>query len=115
MLRIRAFPSLALVFMGSIDWLTTIIGIVYFGAVEVNPFLDITRTNLVAFTAMKLTTTIFVGLWYYLGERMLLRLKDKNSKSFLCARITLRGGYVITTAVLLIAILNNLIVVAETI
>jgi hypothetical protein len=46
---------------------------------------------------------------------MLLRLKDKNSKSFLCARITLRGGYVITTAVLLIAILNNLIVVAETI
>jgi hypothetical protein len=107
---------LALVFMGSIDWLTTIIGIVYFGAVEVNPFFaDITRTNLVAFTAIKLTTTIFVGLLYYLGERMLQRLKDKNSKSFLCARITLRGGYVITTAVLLITILNNLIVVAKTI
>jgi len=115
MLRIRAFPSLALVFMGSIDWLTTIIGIVYFGAVEANPFLNITRTNLVAFTAIKLTTTIFAGLWYYLGERMLQRLKDKNSKSVLCARITLRGGYVITTAVLLITILNNLIVVAETI
>ena len=98
------------------DWLTTIIAIVYFGAVEVNPFFaDITRTNLVAFTAIKLTTTIFVGLLYYLGEKMLLRLKDKNSKSFLCARITLREGYVITTAVLLITILNNLIVVAKTI
>lgn len=102
--------------MGSMDWLTTIIGIVYFGAVEVNPFFaDITRTNLAAFTAIKLTTTIFVGLLYYLGERMLRRLKDKKSKSFLCARITLRGGYVITTAILLSAVLNNLIVIGKTI
>ena len=107
---------MALVLMGSMDWLTTIIGIFYFGAVEVNPFFaDITRTNLVAFTAIKLTTTIFVGLLYYLGERMLLRLKDKKSKSFLCARITLRGGYVVITAVLLSAVLNNLIVIGKTI
>jgi hypothetical protein len=102
--------------MGSMDWLTTIIGIFYFGAVEVNPFFAyITRTNLVAFTAIKLTTTIFVGLLYYLGERMLLRLKDKKSKSFLCARITLRGGYVVITAILLSAVLNNLIVIGKTI
>jgi hypothetical protein len=102
--------------MGYMDWLTTIIAIVYFGAVEVNPFFaDITRTNLVAFTAIKLTTTIFVGLLYYLGEKMLLRLKDKKSKSFLCARITLRGGYVVMTAILLSAVLNNLIVIGKTV
>jgi Domain of unknown function (DUF5658) len=100
--------------MGYMDWLTTIIAIVYFGAVEVNPFFAvITRTNLVAFTAVKLTTTIFVGLLYYLGEKMLLRLKDKKSKSFLCARITLRGGYVVVTAILLGAVLNNLIVIGK--
>ena len=107
---------MTLVLMGSMDWLTTIIGIFYFGAVEVNPFFaDITRTNLVAFTVIKLTTTLFVGLWYYLGERMLLRLKDKNSKSFLCARILLRGGFVVITVVLLFAVLNNLIVIGKTI
>ena len=107
---------MALVLMGSMDWLTTIIGILYFGAVEVNPFfVELTRTNLVAFTVIKLTTAMFVGLWFYLGERMLLRLKDKNSKSFLCARITLRGGYVVMTAILLSAVLNNLIVIGKTI
>jgi hypothetical protein len=100
--------------MGSMDWLTTIIAIVYFGAVEVNPFFaEITRTNLAAFTATKLTTTVFVGLLYYLGEKMLLRLKDKKSKTFLCARITLRGGYIVMTAILLTAVLNNLIVIGN--
>jgi hypothetical protein len=116
MLRVRAVPSLTLVLMGYMDWLTTIIGIAYFGAVEVNPFFaDITRTNLVAFTAIKLMTTIFVGLLYYLGERMLLRLKDKKSKSFLCARIILRGGFVVITVILLSTVLNNLIVIGKTI
>jgi hypothetical protein len=102
--------------MGYMDWLTTIIGIFYFGAVEVNPlFAELTRTNLVAFTAIKLMTTIFVGLFYYLGERMLVRLKDRKSRSFLCARIILRGGYVVVTAILLSAILNNIIIIGKTI
>jgi hypothetical protein len=101
--------------MGYMDWLTTIIGIFYFGAVEVNPlFAELTRTNLVAFTAIKLMTTIFVGLFYYLGERMLVRLKDRKSRSFLCARIILRGGYVVVTAILLSAVLNNIIVIGKT-
>jgi hypothetical protein len=100
--------------MGYMDWLTTIIGIFYFGAVEANPFFaDMTRTNLVAFTAVKLVTTIFVGLLYYLGERMLLRLKDRKSRSFLCARIILRTGFVVTTVILLSAILNNIIVIGR--
>jgi hypothetical protein len=102
--------------MGYIDWLSTIIGIAYFGAAEGNPLLaELTRTNLVAFTALKLSTAIFVGLLAYLGERMLQRLKDNNSKSFLRARITLRAGYIIATTVLLVTILNNLVIVAKTI
>jgi len=102
--------------MGYVDWLTTIIGIAYFGAVEVNPFLaELTRTNLVAFTALKLTAAMFVGLLSYQGERMLQRLKDKNSKYFLRARFALRAGYIIVSTVLLFTILNNLIVVAKTV
>ena len=105
---------MTLILMGYMDWLTTIIGIFYFGAVEANPFfVEMTRTNLVAFTAVKLMTTIFVGLLYYLGERMLLRLKDRKSGSFLCARIILRAGFVVTTVILLSAILNNIIVIGR--
>jgi Domain of unknown function (DUF5658) len=102
--------------MGSMDWLTTMVGIVYFGAVENNPFFaDITRTNLVAFTAIKLTATIFVGLVFYLAEKTLARTPNKNSQSFIFARLTLRVAYIAATAVLLFAVLNNLIVVARAI
>jgi hypothetical protein len=115
-LRIRTVPCLSFVLMGSMDWLTTIIGIVYFGAVEGNPFLaEITRTSLPAFTAIKLSTTIIVGLLFYKAEKTLLRTQDKNSRSFRCTRIILRGTYIAATVFLLIAVLNNLIVVARAI
>ena len=115
-LRIRTVPCLSFVLMGSMDWLTTIIGIVYFGAVEGNPFLaEITRTSLPAFTVIKLSTTIIVGLLFYKAEKTLLRTQDKNSRSFRYTRIMLRGTYIAATVFLLIAVLNNLIVVARAI
>jgi hypothetical protein len=102
--------------MGSMDWLTTIVGIVYFGAVEGNPFLaDITRTSLPAFTAIKLSTTIMIGLLFYTAEKTLLRTPDKNTRSFKCARIILRAAYIAATALLLFAVINNLLVVVKAI
>ena len=102
--------------MGSMDWLTTIIGIVYFGAVEGNPFLaDITQASLPAFTAIKLSTTIMIGLMFYTAEKTLLRTPDKNTRSFKCARIILRAAYITAAVLLLIAVINNLLVVAKVI
>jgi hypothetical protein len=96
------------------DWLTTIIGIVYFGAVESNPFLaDITQISLPVFTAIKLSTTIMVGLLFYKAEKTLQNTPDKSTRSFKCARIILRSAYVIATAFLLVAVLNNLTVVVQ--
>jgi hypothetical protein len=101
--------------MGSIDWLTTIIGIVYFGAVEGNPFLaGITSTSLPAFTAIKLSTTLVIGLLFYNAEKMLLK-SDKNTKAFRCARLVLRVGYIVAMALLLAAVVNNLLVVVKAI
>jgi hypothetical protein len=116
MLRIRAVTSLTLVLMGSIDWLTTVIGIVYFGAVEGNPFLaDIARTSLPAFTAIKLSTTIIIGLLFYNAEKMLPRSPDKSAWSYRCARVVLRIGYVVAMALLLAAVVNNLLVLVKAI
>jgi hypothetical protein len=116
MLRIRAIPSLTLVLMGSIDWLTTVIGIVYFGAVEGNPFLaGIARTSLPAFTAIKLSTTIIIGVLFYNAEKILPRSPDKRAWSYRCARIVLRIGYVVAMALLLGAVVNNLLVVVKAI
>ena len=109
---IKSVPCLSFVLMGSMDWLTTVIGIAYFGAVEGNPFLaEITRTSLPAFTAIKLSTTIIVALLFYKAEKTLLVTQDKNSGSFRWARIILRGVYITATVFLLFVVLNNLIVV----
>lgn len=116
MLRIKAIPSLSLILMGSIDWLTTVIGIVYFGAIEGNPLLaDITQTSLPLFTLIKLFTTVIVGLLFYNAEKTLLKISDKSTRSFKYARIILRAAYVAATAILLFAVLNNLIVVINAI
>jgi hypothetical protein len=113
-LRIKALPSLTLVLIGSIDWLTTIIGIAYFGAVESNPLMgSITRTSLVTFTVVKLTTTVLVALLFYKAEKTLDGAREKTGHSFLLTRITLRAAFVIATALLLAAVLNNIMVVAR--
>jgi hypothetical protein len=116
MLRTRAVPSLALVLVGSMDWLTTVIGIVYFGAVEGNPFLaDIARTSLPVFTAIKLSTTIIIGFLFYNADKMLLRTQDKETRSFKCARIVLQIAYIIAMVFLVAAVLNNLFFVVKAI
>jgi hypothetical protein len=35
----KSYPTMLLALMGSMDCFTTVIGILYFGAVELNPFI----------------------------------------------------------------------------
>jgi hypothetical protein len=96
------------------DWLTTIIGIAYFGAVESNPFMaGLTSTSLITFTAVKLTTTALVALLFYKAEKTLLVTADKNNRSFMLTRMVLRTAYIIATVLLLVAVVNNLVIVAQ--
>lgn len=111
---VRTIPSLAILLMGSMDWLTTIVGITYFGAVEANPFIaNIASQSLPAFTAVKLLTTIMVGLIFFQAEKSLLKTQNKTSKAFKWTRITLRTAYIGATAMLLVAVLNNLLIVLQ--
>jgi hypothetical protein len=94
--------------MGSLDWITTIVGIVGFGAVEGNPFLaGLVGTNLLAFTAIKLGTAIFAGLLFYQAERILNSVADKGSKAFRAVRLVLKGAYVGSVLFLVFAVMNN--------
>ena len=96
------------------DWLTTVIGILYFGAVESNPFMaSLTSTSLVTFTGVKLATTVLVALLFYKAEKTLLIAPDKTSHSFKLTRIVLKASYLIATAMLLAAVVNNLLVVVH--
>jgi len=102
--------------MGSMDLLTTTLGILYFGAVECNSLLaGITMTNLPAFAVIKLAATIFAVLVFSLAEKMLMKTRDKSSKAFVCTRYVLRGAYMAMVIFLLITVLNNIIAIARTI
>ena len=113
-MQINTAPSL-LVLMGSLDWLTTIIGIVCFGAVEGNPFLaGLARTNLPAFTAIKLGTAVFVGFLFYQAEKTLNKAPKQDSKAFRRVRYLLKSAYVASLIFLIFAVLNNIWIVAAT-
>lgn len=108
----KTAPSL-LILMGSMDWLTTIVGIIYFGAVEGNPFLaGLARTNLAAFSAIKLGTAFFVGFLFYQAQKTLSRTENKKSKGFVGMRFLLIGAYLASLIFLSFAVLNNVLTVA---
>jgi hypothetical protein len=115
MATIKTGPSL-LILMGSMDWLTTIIGIVYFGAAETNPFLaGLASRNLPAFTAIKLGTAVFVGFLFYQADKMLNRAENRNSKGFVLTRFLLKGAYLASAIFLAFAVLNNVLTAASTV
>ncbi len=114
MMRIRVYPILVLALMGSMDCLTTVIGIVYLGAVEVNPLLaGVVRSNMPAFVALKLLTTAFVCLIFIQAEKMLMQTRDKSSKSFSRTRMLLKVANMGVIAFLCIVVTNNLLVLAS--
>lgn len=102
--------------MGSLDWLTTIVGIVCFGAVESNPFLSqLATTNLLGFTVIKLGVAFFVGVLFYLADKFLSRAENPNSENAKLVRLILRSAYVASMVFMFFAVLNNVwIVTART-
>ncbi len=56
----------ALVLIGFSDWLTTILGVTFFGAQETNPLLlGLVNSNMVLFSAVKLCAVVGAGLAFY--------------------------------------------------
>ncbi len=114
MFKVKAGLSLALVVAGLLDLLTTIVGVVFFGAVESNPFIaSIAGASLPVFTVVKIATTACLGLLFYKGESMLLEIQNKATRSFKCTRVMLKGACVAATGFLLFAVVNNLVIVAN--
>jgi len=112
LLSVKSVPSPAMVLSGTLDWLTTVVGIFFFGAVESNPFMaGLTNNGLLTFTVIKLTITLVVAFLFHKADKTLLAEMDKKSRSFTFSRITLKAAYIISTALLIAAVLNNLTVV----
>jgi hypothetical protein len=99
-----------LIFIGMLDWLTTIAAIVFFGATEANPLLaGMTQTNLVLFSVVKISAITLTGLVFYkaLTTAKLAPQISPFAKKFL------KSGYAIALVSLAILVSNNMIVVAQ--
>ena len=115
-LKVRAYPTLLLASVGLMDCVTTVIGILYFGAVEYNPLLSgIVRTNIGAFIVLKLVTTGFVCLVFALAEGLLLKTPNKANKTFSRTYTLLKFAYAGTIIFLVITVLNNFLVLSKVI
>jgi hypothetical protein len=106
--RVAMLPSVLLIVLGSIDALTTVIGVSYFGAGELNPFLTgIVNTNITAFLVLKLAATFFIGFTYIIVNKTLNRTLDKTSKSYHYSNWIMKAAYTGLILFLAVVIANN--------
>ena len=93
-----------LIIAGFLDWLTTMVGIAFFGANELNPLMaGLTQTNLVAFSALKLTVIGVVALLFFKASNM--TAKQNIDMSF--TKKFLNAGYFTTFFALTTVALTN--------
>ena len=108
----RTLPSLFLILMGSMDCLTTVIGVLYFGTVELNPLIaGLVNSNIGIFVVIKLSVTVMAAIVFILAERMLSKLPDHTSKSFLNTQKVLKIAYIGIVLFLVIVVANNILVI----
>jgi hypothetical protein len=93
--------------MGSIDCITTVIGVLYFGAVELNPVLAGVVSNIPLFMVLKLSATFCIGGTYILARKILNSASDKSSKSFRYSTIMMKTIYAGLVVFLVTVVVNN--------
>ena len=111
MLKTEVILSFFLIFMGSIDCLTTVIGVLYSGATELNPFMaGIVSTNIGAFLVVKIAATLLIAFTYFLANRTLTKTRNKSSKSFKYSYKFLKLAYAGIMVFMVIVVANNLLI-----
>ena len=104
MVKREVLFCITLILIGTLDWLTTIVGIVFFGASETNPLMaGFTQSNILLFSALKLTAITLVGLLFYKAET---KAKIANQLTPFTKKF-LHSGYAICLLGLSVVVLNN--------
>ena len=96
----------AILLVGLLDWLTTVAGVLFCGASEVNPLLSgLAKSSLLVFSLVKLTAVTLVGFTFYKGASV-----SKTSVSgWNFTKGFLYGGYSLTFLALTAIVGSNMI------
>jgi Domain of unknown function (DUF5658) len=107
-LKSELFPGFFIILLGAIDCSTTVAGILYSGAVELNPLMtSLISSNMMAFLALKISATLIIGFTYILAKRKM----DNSTQDTKNLRRLTNGAYAGITIFLIIIVINNLIVI----
>jgi hypothetical protein len=99
--------------MGTADLLTTLVGVAYFGAVEINPLMaNLVSTNLPAFSALKLASTLIIGATFYQAKKC---FSQTPQKTFNGTQSLFKIAYAAALFFLLCVVANNIISIAHAI
>jgi uncharacterized membrane protein len=111
MQKTEVMLSFFLILVGSIDCFTTVIGVLYSGAKELNPLMaGIVSTGIGAFLAVKIAATLLIAFTYFLANRTLARTQNKTCKSFKYSYKFLRLAYAGIMVFMVIVVINNLLI-----
>lgn len=101
---------LILILMGVLDWLTTILGVLYFGAVEINPlFAGIINSNILVYSGIKLAAAVLIGFLFYKGYA----IEEALGINSHLGKVFLGSGYFASLLALTVVVANNIIVVVS--
>jgi len=111
MLKPGVIPCILIIFMGLMDCVTTIIGVGFSGAKELNPAMAvIVNSSVGAFLVVKVAATMFIAFTYFFARKILMRLPNKNGKTFSYSMKSLTIVYLGLVGFLGLAVVNNLII-----
>lgn len=111
MFKALALPSFLIILMGSMDCLTTAIGVTFQGAAELNPFMaGIVTTSLGEFLVVKIVATLLIVCTFVLANYALMQAPNKSSRSFRLSCKLVKFAYGGVIAFLVIVVVNNLII-----
>jgi Domain of unknown function (DUF5658) len=107
----QIIPSVLLVIMGVIDCVTTVVGVLYHGNTELNPFMTrIVNTNIGAFLIVKLAATMIAAVSFVIANKTLLKTQNKGTKTFIYSSRLIKIASVGLLVFLAIVVTNNLLV-----
>ena len=109
-IKAAVLPSILLVFMGTLDCITTAIGVAYYGAVEINPVMASVVSNVPLFMVLKLTATLCIGGTYILANKLLNSTQDKTTRSFRYGSIGMKVIYMGLIVFMAVVVINNFMV-----
>jgi hypothetical protein len=94
--------------MGILDCFTTVVAIAFFGATEVNPFMDaLIKTNWLVFIGLKLSVTASVSFLFFQVNKMLVAMTNKESKVFKWTNTLVMVALLGLSGFMIVNVLNN--------